>query len=191
MRLSPCSLVEHDKVVNVEHEKQHAHISHDERPDSKGKLRTWWHVDIRSLQGALSLAGAIVLIAGMAWGALMAITISVFDPHIRRIVREEVPAAIGSLLDAAMQKAALPHLTEAKAIHQHLQEQIEENARQTSYNRDEREKMLKQLIANDAIQREEISAMRADLVRLTANVQTLYELLLKIEADGKAKEALK
>jgi uncharacterized membrane protein len=169
----------------MEHEKHHAHMSHEDIVEKNGRSRRWWHLDFRSFQGAVAIAGAIVIIASAAWGMFAVVTVSVFDPHIRRIVREEVPAAMQTLIDTAVVRAAIPHMETAVLQHKHLQEQIDDTNKLVTYNRDEREKMLKELIANDQIQRQEISAMRADIVRLTANVQTLYELLLKMQPDGK------
>lgn len=168
----------------MEHERHHAHMSHEDVVEKNGKSRRWWRLDFRSFQGAIAVAGGIVLIATAAWAAFAVVTVSVFDPHIRRIVREEVPAAMQTLIDSAVEKAARPHMETAQLQHKHLQDQIDQNAAMTAYNRDEREKLLKALIAQNDAQNVEIAALSTRIGQLDATVKTIYELLLKIEADG-------
>jgi hypothetical protein len=169
----------------MEHEKQHVHLTHEKRPDENGELRGWWHVDFRSFQGAMAIAGAIVILVTAAWGVFAVVTVSLFDPHIRRIVREEVPAAMQAMIDTAIVKAAEPHMEKAKAAHERLQGEIDTHAAELSDIRTFRDKMFTSLQEQDTRQSNELAALRAEVARLETTQRTMYELLLKIEADGK------
>jgi hypothetical protein len=175
----------------MDHEKERAHVTHDERPDREGKPQGWWRIDFRSFQGIIAIASAVVIISAAMWGAFSVVAVSVFDPHIRRIVREEVPAAMQTLIDTAVVRAAIPHMEKARSEHERLQGEIDQHTVALSDIRTFRDKMFAQLAEQDLRQTNELAALRTELRELAATQRAMYELLLKIEANGKQEEKVR
>jgi hypothetical protein len=156
-----------------------SHISSAQIEDSNGKVRKWWRLDFATPKGVAATVGVLLAVLGVFWSIYATVTVAVLDPHIRGIVREEVPKAMVDFVDAAVEKAARPHMEVAKMQHATLQTQIDIVAKAIVSNREEREKFQAALMARDVEQREETAALRLEIVRLNGTVQDIYDYLLK------------
>lgn len=168
-----------------------AHVSHAEIEGANGKVRKWWRLDFASPKGVIAAIMAWITLLGILWGIYAVVTVSVLDPHIRTIVRDEVPKAMVSFVDEAVTRASRPHMESARLEHKMLQDQITSQQQAIVQNREEREKFQRELAQRDAearqdlqAQRQEIAALRQEVMRLNATVLRIYALM----KDGKGVE---